>query len=180
MHLEVPMRELRRVIASSGAVVELTQASGERRAVVIKDRQVDAVRGDIIHIDFMGVNLDVAIGAVAHIELVGVDEAPGTKEGGVLSQPAHELNLEALPSDIPDAVRVDVSSMGIGDTLTLADIVPPQGVTFLDDPEIVVATVTAPTKVEAVAAVEEETGVVGQEGAAEAAEGEAETKSSGG
>jgi large subunit ribosomal protein L25 len=80
------------------------------------------------------------------IELVG--EAAGSIEGGVLSQVTREINVEALPLEVPERIEVDVSPMQMGDTLRLADIAVQEGVTFLDDPEeTVVATVTVPTQI---------------------------------
>ncbi|HEV8249827.1 MAG TPA: hypothetical protein VGQ15_07625, partial [Gaiellaceae bacterium] len=73
----------------------------------------------------------------------------GTKEGGVLSQVSRELNVEALPLEIPEHIDADVSEMRIGDTMRLADLGAIEGVIFLDDPEeTVIATVTLPTRVE--------------------------------
>jgi large subunit ribosomal protein L25 len=68
------------------------------------------------------------------------------REGGVLSQPLRELNVEALPLEVPEHIDLDVSGMEVGGTLRVADIAVPDGVTLLDDPETVVATVTAPTR----------------------------------
>ncbi len=71
------------------------------------------------------------------------------KEGGVLSQVANEINVEALPLEVPQQIEVDVSAMRIGDTLRLSEVEVPEGVTLLDDPdETVLANVTLPTRVE--------------------------------
>src|SRR4029453_14148613 len=67
------------------------------------------------------------------VELVGDPE--GVKEGGVLSQVQREINVEALPLEIPERLELDVSGMAIGDTLRLADLPSREGVTYLDDPE---------------------------------------------
>jgi large subunit ribosomal protein L25 len=113
------------------------------------------------------------------IELVG--ESAGTKEGGVLSQVSREVNVEALPLEVPERIEVDISAMQMGDTLRLADVPVPDGVTFLDDPEeTVLATVTVPTRVEEPEEVVEEEELEegelpeGEEAAEGAAEGEAE------
>jgi large subunit ribosomal protein L25 len=121
----------------------------------------------------MEVRLDQPIQAQVVVELVG--EAEGVKEGGVLSQVTREINVEALPLDVPDRLELDVSEMKIGDTLRLADLPARAGVTYLDDPdETVLANVTLPTRVvEPEEVVEEEEGVEG-EAAEEAPEGAAE------
>ena len=92
--------------------------------------------------------LDRPIHASVAVHLVGGEDAPGVREGGVLSQPLREINVEALPLEVPEHLELDVSHMGMGDTLRLADIIAPAGVTLLDDLETVVGTVTAPTREE--------------------------------
>jgi large subunit ribosomal protein L25 len=108
------------------------------------------------------------------VELEGGEEAPGVKEGGVLEHVTRELNVEALPTDIPDNVVVDVSEMEIAATLQLSEVPAPRGVTFLDDPEeTVIATLVPPTEVEEPEEIEEETALVGEDGEPiEPAEGE--------
>jgi large subunit ribosomal protein L25 len=113
---------------------------------VLKDYQVDPVRGHVMHIDLQEVRLDQPIQAQVVVELVG--EPEGVKEGGVLSQVAREVNVEALPLEIPERLELDVSDMQMGDTKRLADLIAPEGVTLLDDPEeTVLATVTMPTRI---------------------------------
>jgi large subunit ribosomal protein L25 len=110
------------------------------------------------------------------VHLVGGEDAPGVREGGVLSQPLRELNVEALPLEVPEHIDLDVSHMALGDTLRLADIRVPAGVTLLDDLETVAATVTAPSREEEPEAVEGEEGAEGEAGETpegEVAEGEA-------
>jgi large subunit ribosomal protein L25 len=115
-------------------------------ASILKDYQADAITGRIAHIDLQEVRLDQPIQAQVVIELVG--ESEGTKEGGVLSQVTREINVEALPLEIPERIEVDVSAMELGDTMRLADVAKQEGVTFLDDPEeTVLATVTVPTQI---------------------------------
>jgi large subunit ribosomal protein L25 len=105
------------------------------------------------------------------LDLVGAEDAPGVKEGGVLEQVTRELNIEALPGDIPDAIHYDVSGVQIGDTITLDALTPPRGVTLTDDPETVVATVTPPKlQLEEEEEIEEETERVAEGETAEEAE----------
>jgi large subunit ribosomal protein L25 len=100
------------------------------------------------------VRLDQAIHTQVVVELVG--ESEGVKEGGVLSQVAREVNVEALPMEVPERLELDVSGMAIGDSRRLSDLRVPEGVKLLDDPETVLATVTPPTKIEEPEVVEEE------------------------
>jgi large subunit ribosomal protein L25 len=165
---QVDSRELRHALAAAGAVVELS-LDGKATPAVLKDAQRDAVRGDTLHVDFIRVRLDQPIHAVTILELVGADDAPGVKEGGVLEHVTREVNIEALPTDIPESIQYDVSGMQINDTVTLSAVTPPRGVTFLDDlEETVVATLTPPRlQAEEEEGIEEETERVG-EGAGEA------------
>jgi large subunit ribosomal protein L25 len=130
------------------------------------------------------VRLDEKIQSMVALEIEGVEDAPGVREGGVLEHVTRELNVSALPTDIPDRIVADVSGLGIAETMVLSAIEAPAGVEFLDDPDdTVVATVTAPTEIEEPEALEEEVAEVGAEGeiAEEAAaEGGEEDVSEGG
>src|ERR1700730_18482776 len=128
-------RELRLALASSGAVLDLSVDGKEASPVVLKEAQRDPVRGQTIHVDLLRVRLDQAIHALVPLELTGVDDAPGVKEGGVLEQITRELNVEALPTAIPESIVHAVGEMQIGDTIGLAAIVMPEGVTLLDEGE---------------------------------------------
>jgi len=143
---------------------------------ILKDYQQDPMRGKLVHVDLQEVPLDQPIQATVVVELKGGDEAPGIKEGGVLSQVAREVTVEALPMEVPEHLELDVSGMAIGDTLRLADLAAQEGVKYLDDPETVLATVTLPTRVEEpeveVEEGEEVEAVEGEEAPEGAAEGE--------
>jgi large subunit ribosomal protein L25 len=175
----VDERELRHALAARGAVVEL-EHDGSATPAVLKDAQRHPVRGQTLHVDFLRVRLDVAIHAVVALELRGGEEAPGAKEGGVLEHVTREVNIEALPTDIPERLELDVSGMQINDTIVLSAVVAPSGVTILDDlEETVVATLTPPrlqAELDALeeGAIEEETGVVGEGEAPAEGEGEGE------
>ncbi len=140
---------------------------------ILKEYQRDPIRGHVQHVDLQEVRLDQPIQAAVQLHLVGTENAPGVREGGVMSQPTTEINLEALPMEVPESIEVDVSGMAMGDTLRLETIPAMEGVTFLDDPQdTVIATVTAPMR-EIEPEVEElEEGAeaeAGEEGAPEAA-----------
>ena len=163
----VDARELRHALAASGAVLEVTDGDHSSPAV-LKNAHYHPVRGETIHIDLLRVNLNVAISAIVPLELTGGEDAPGVKEGGVLEQITRELNIEALPTAIPESITHDVSLMQINDTITLAELTTPDGITLLDDPdETVIATLTPPRLETEDDEIEAETGVVG-EGAGEA------------
>jgi len=173
----VDARELRHALAARGAVLDL-QIEGSSQPAVLKDAQYHPVRGETMHIDLLRVRLDVAIHATVPVELTGGDEAPGVVEGGVLDQVTREVNVEALPTDIPEVIQLDVSGMQINETVYLAALRAPQGVTLLDElEETVLATLSPPNvdveaEEEAEDAIETETGVVGEGDAEAAAEGD--------
>jgi large subunit ribosomal protein L25 len=178
---QVSERDVRNVIAEGAALFDLSIDGAKARPVVIKEQQLHPVRGTLRHIDLQEVKLDEAIQAEVTIELEGVEDAPGVKASGVLEHVTREITVEALPTEIPDKIVVDVSAMEINDTMQLSTITPPSGVTFVaDDPEEVTLVTLSPPRVEEAAPeVEEETELVGEaEGeGGEAAEGEGDSGS---
>jgi large subunit ribosomal protein L25 len=166
-------RTLRHALAARGAVLELSVDGGSATPAVLKDAQRHPVRGELMHVDLLRVDLNVAIQAPVTVELVGSEEAPGVVEGGILEHVTREVNVEALPNDIPETIQVDVSKLEMNGTLSLGDIDAPKGITLLDDPETtILASITPPSVAPEADEVETETEVVG-EGAGEA-EGSAE------
>jgi large subunit ribosomal protein L25 len=167
--ISIAERDLRAALTTKGglnAVLDVVVENGKTHSSVLKEFQRDAVRGHITHVDLQEVRLDQPIHATVPLTLHG--ESAGVKEGGVLSQVTNELNVEALPMEVPEHLEADVSEMRIGDTLRLSALKAPAGVTLLDDlEETVLATVTQPTRVE-----EPEAALAEGEEPAEGAEGE--------
>jgi large subunit ribosomal protein L25 len=162
---QVPERDVRGVLAAGQALFDLEIEGQKAVPVVIKEQQRHPVRGELQHLDLQQVRLDEKIEAEVPIELEGGEEAPGAKEGGVLEHIAREVTVEALPTDIPDRIVVDVSAMEINDTIQLSAITAPDGVSFVaDDPEeVTVATLTPPRLEAELEAIEEEAALVGEE-----------------
>jgi large subunit ribosomal protein L25 len=159
----VQARELRHALADAGAVMDLTIEGGTSSPVVVKDLVRHPVSNATVHIDLLRVRLDEKIQATVFLELIGGDDSPGAIDGGVLEQITRELTIEALPGDIPDSLTHDVSTLQIGDTVTLDAIRPPGTVTLVDDPETVIATLTPPRlQTEDEDEIEQETAVVGE------------------
>ena len=179
--IAVAERDLRAALttrAGMHAVLDVTVDGGSAHSAILKDFQVSTVRGKLTHIDLQEVRLDQPIQTAVAVHLSG--EPVGVKEGGVLSQVTNEVRVEALPLEIPERLELDVSGMGIGDTLRLSELVVPDGVTVLDDlDETVLATVTLPTREEP-EVVEAEEGEEGAAPAAEADSAEPEAASDGG
>ncbi|HET8758511.1 MAG TPA: 50S ribosomal protein L25 [Solirubrobacteraceae bacterium] len=176
-HFAVDARTLRNTLARAGQVIEVS-LDGASSNVLIKDVQRHPVRGEAVHVDLLRVRMDVAIHATVPIHFEGADDAPGVTEGGIFNQELRELNIEALPGDIPEAITHDVSGLVMNETITLAVLSAPQGVTLLDDPETVIATITPPTLEPVEEEIETETALVGEDGepieGAEEAEAQAE------
>ncbi len=172
---QVESRDVRVILLEGHALFDLEIEGSKAVPVVIKEQQHHPVRGDLRHLDLQQVDLSVAIQAEVPVELTGDDVAPGVKQGGVLEHVTREVTVEALPTDIPDLLTLDVSAMEILDVLTLEDLAAPEGVTFVAEDllEITIATLTPP-RVEAEPETDEpeaEPEVVG-EAAGDAADGE--------
>jgi large subunit ribosomal protein L25 len=183
----VPERELRAAMTGPSGLHAILDVVIEGQKTVhpsiLADYQQDPIRGTISHIDLREVRLDQPIHATVTIQLVG--EAAGVKTGGMLSLVAREVQVEALPADVPEHIEVDVSHMEVGDVLRLADIPAVDNVTLLDDPhETVIATVSVPRgfaeleeaeaaeAAEAAAEAEDEEGAAAEDAADESPEGD--------
>ena len=185
-------RDLRNVLVHGGALIDVEIEGDKAVPVVIKEQQRHPVRGHLMHIDLQEVNLKVEIQADVAIEILGAEEAPGVKEGGVLEHVTHEITITALPTEIPESIPADVSGMDIGDTLQLSALIAPEGVEFFlgedqDADEITIATLSPPrVEEEPEPELEEEAELVGEEGEvpegeeAPAEEGEAPAEEGGG
>jgi large subunit ribosomal protein L25 len=172
---QVGARVLRQVLSHTGAVLDLRIDDAAATPVVVKELVRHPVNGNTVHLDLLRVRLDQAIQTTVVLELLGTEDAPGVKEGGVLELVTRELTIEALPNDIPDFLQHDVSELQIGDTVTLAAVSAPSGVTLVDDPETVIVTLTPPRlQAEEEVEIEEETELVGEGETAEEAEQAAE------
>jgi large subunit ribosomal protein L25 len=167
---QVGAREARDALAHSGALLEVQFDGGSATPVVVKEQQRHPVRGDLIHLDLLEVKLDEEIESQVPIELLGAEDSPGVKEGGVLEHVTHEIAVLSLPTSIPESVAADVSGMEIGDTLQLSALIAPEGSSFSlgegDDPdEITIATLSPPrVEEEPEPELEEEAELIGEDG----------------
>src|SRR5690606_27151480 len=138
---------------------------GRRTKAIVKELQRHPVRRDVLHVDFMKVDVDVAITVDVAVVLEGEAEKV-TREQGVVDQVLNALPITAKPDDIPAHIAVDISDLEIGDVITIGDLQLPPGVTTDADQEEPVAT-AVPTSAPAVAA-EAEEAAEGEEAAAAA------------
>src|SRR4051794_31145910 len=164
-HFAVDARILRNTLARSGAILEVTIDGGTGVPVLVKDLQRHPVRGEAVHVDLLRVNMAETIHTTVVLELTGAEDAPGAAEGGVLNQETRELNIEALPGDIPDSITFDVSGLQMNETVPLPAPPPPDGATLLDDrEEPALATIPPPTLEPVDDEIETETELVGEDG----------------
>jgi len=119
----------------------------KKNTVLLKEVQYDAMGDEIIHADFVRVAMDEAVTLNVPIELKGAPKV----EHSVLQQTLDHLEIECLPSDIPEAVIVPVGDLEISQNIQVSDIEAPEGVTVLTDPEVIVVTLTATAAEEATA-----------------------------
>ncbi|MFL6264910.1 MAG: 50S ribosomal protein L25/general stress protein Ctc [Actinomycetes bacterium] len=162
-HLSVDARQFGQALRTDAGVNVLIslEVGRNQHLALAKEIQRHPVKGSLIHVDFIQVRRGEKVHVQVPVHLVG--EAPGAREGGILDQDLYQLNVEAEVTAVPEAVDADVSGLGIGDVLRVADLKAPDGAVILDDSEASVVSVVAPT-VEAEPEAEE-----GEEG--EAAEG---------
>jgi large subunit ribosomal protein L25 len=112
--------------------------------VMIKDTHVHPVTDELMHVDFLAVNMNEKIKAEVAVELVG--KPKGAEEGGILQQPNRSLEISALPNKVPRVLEVDVTGLAIGDSLHVNDITLPDGVEIVDFSNRTLAVVVAPTE----------------------------------
>ncbi len=179
---EVDARDLRLALAHAGALLDLAVDGETPSPVVLKELIRHPVSGETTHIDLLRVRLDQAIQSTVVVELLGAEDSPGVKEGGVLEQVTREIVIEALPTDIPDAIQHDVSEMQINDTISVEALQPPDGVTIVTEPDTVLVMVSPPRLAEEEPEIEEETELVaeGETGQEAEEQGEESGEESGG
>ena len=112
-----------RLVQYHASLLELADEQGTVSGAVVKEVQVNALTGRILHIDFHGVSADEVIESV--VELVGVGEPAGVRAGGEYEQVLHELTVKSKPGDVPERITVDVSGIELDQALHVRDIVAP-------------------------------------------------------
>src|SRR5947209_9302555 len=138
-----PLRELAAILRSGSGhntIFTLDVEGVGASEVLFLDRQIDPVKGRLIHADLRRLVQGQEVEITVRLELEG--EPAGTKEeGGILEQLLREVEIRCRPSLIPDAIRADVSNLRVHDVLHVSDLKVEEGVTVLTDPDTVVATV---------------------------------------
>jgi large subunit ribosomal protein L25 len=147
--VQVDKKEITKLLShatSEHVLVDLEIADGGKttnRLALIQEVQHHAVRRDVMHVDFHAVRADEKLHAAIPIEPIG--EANGVKNfGGVMDIAIHEIDVECLPKDLPDIIRVDVSDLNIGQSIHVRDLKLPEGVVAKSNPDLTVIAVSAP------------------------------------
>jgi large subunit ribosomal protein L25 len=174
--LSVDSRELIHVFhtgAGTNVLVDLI-VDGDDHLAMAREIQRDHIKGRFMHVDFLVVSRDQVISVSVPVRVIG--ESVGVKAGGVLEHHLWEVQVECLPTDVPEAIEADVSELEIGMSLKVSDLSAPEGVTItsnIEDSVVAVQQPQARVELEEEAAEEEAEGEAAAEGAeGEAAEGE--------
>lgn len=169
--LTLDPKELKSVLGEEGGMnVLLTlKVDGDNdlnnKMVMLKELQLDPVRHHYLHADLQEVFLDQKVTATVPIHFVG--KARGQEEGGIVQPSLRSLEVECFPAQMPDFISVDVTSLGIGDSIHIADLSLPEGVAAAQPSELPVVSVLAPTIEKVVKPVEEEVAAAPEEEAKE-------------
>lgn len=183
--VSVSPKEIGTILRSAAAENTLfdLEVEGKRSTVILKEYQLEPIKGKLLHADFYEVALDKMLQVPVHVELQGTPV--GVKLGGQIDFVNRVLEVECLPTNIPDRIVVDVTSLEVGQHLRVSDITPPANVKILSDPAMVIVNVEVPraevsaaaeTAVATPAGAEPEVAKKGKEEAAKPAEKKAEKK----
>ncbi len=135
--------------AGSNVLIDLIikdNGDDRKETVMVREIQKHPIKEFYLHVDFIGISLLNKVQVNVPISFDG--EPQGVQEGGVASIQLREVLIESLPTAIPEQLEVDISELNIGDSLNIGDLVVPEGVELMDDPEETIVTVVMPTKFE--------------------------------
>lgn len=144
-HIELAVREVERALSSSGSLIDLN-LQGTTRTVIVKDIHREPVRATLQHVDFHEIDLTKKLETLVPIRVVGEDQR--ANDGGVVQTLLWEIEVLCLPTDIPNAIEVDVSELELDSTITLEDLVLPEGVEVIGDLDEAVLKVEIPEEVD--------------------------------
>lgn len=142
--VSVDNMELLKTVRDEGrnAIISLDIENGTPVDVMLHEYQTDPVKGDVIHVDFYVVDMSEEMDVAVALRLEG--DAVGANEGGILQQPLYELQLRAKPRDIPEEITVDITELGIGDSIAISDLPVSDKYELTEDPDTTIAVVLAP------------------------------------
>lgn len=146
MPLAIKKADLYRIfrIHGTGGLYKLTIQGEEPAMALLRDVQRKPLTGDIIHVDFMQVNMTENITALVPVVLIGEEEL--VKQGAILQSGLKEVEVECLPGDLPGSLHLDISGKSMGDAVLVQDLEHPEGVRIVTDPDSVVLVISHPTR----------------------------------
>ena len=144
----VHYKEFQKLFEESGehAIITLSLGEEEKIDVIVKDFQLDPVKRNIIHIDFLQIKAGQVLRTEIPVKVTGTSK--GIKKGGILEEFVRDIEIECLPKDIPDSITVDITELDIGDNVHIKDLVVSDTIKILSNPEQVVLTIGMPSKIE--------------------------------
>lgn len=144
--IKLSKKELSKLINSMSGeqvMVDLQFSDGEKKLALLKDYQVDPIKGELLHTDFFEVSLTEEVRISVHVTTIG--EPIGVKrDGGILQHTLREVEIECLPDKIPGKISVDISKLEVGQSVHVSDLKFEEGIKVLTDPGDVIVTVIAP------------------------------------
>jgi large subunit ribosomal protein L25 len=159
--IKVESRQMEKLIMSGVGehaliTIEMKDKKGKKgeHPVLVKDYQIDPVTDELLHVDFIKVSLKKVVKVT--VPLFMTKEPVGVKMGGILQNLIREIEVECLPTQIPDKIEFDAESIDIGNSIHVSDVTPPEGVKIITDLAAVILTVSAPKIEEEVVEAEEE------------------------
>ncbi|BFT71195.1 50S ribosomal protein L25 [Paenibacillus sp. P36] len=146
-HVTVPEKEIRASLKRNPhAILNVALPSKSKESVIIHHVQKDSLTGQLLHVDFLQIDMKEKLDTAIAIQFIG--EAKGTKEGGILQVESHEVMIRCMPNKLPESLALDISTLSIGEHLTVADLKVPKNVEVLSDPETVLVTILGTQKLD--------------------------------
>lgn len=133
-HIALPVSQVTTLLntGTHGIMKIDIDGADEQPTVMVRDIQQDPIRGDVLHMDFLRISLTEAVQTTVPVVVIDEDKLPGA---AVLNQLIYELEIEALPQDLPEAIEVAVAGLEIGDNLMVDNLALPEGVTVIYEDE---------------------------------------------
>lgn len=156
--ISISAKEFKKSIQKNGqnSVFSL-DLEGKKVNVVVSEVQQCSLKDEVNHVDFLAINMAEELEVDVPIKLIG--QSVGVSEGGILMQPNLELKVKVKPAELPDSIEVDISSLKVGESLTVAEIRHQTPVEIISEDDYLLVTIVAPVSAEqeeASASVEEE------------------------
>lgn len=174
LNLRLDPKALQQAVATEAGWNTLITLKGDGpfdgKVVILKDMQIDAIRREPQHVDFLAIDLKKTLAVMVPVQPVG--KSQGEIEGGTLQLVRHELEVYCLPTSIPTSIEIDVTELTVGDSVHIDEVTLPEGVESQHDVNFTVLTVVGRMAEEVEQVEEDELGAEGEEATEEAAEGE--------